>query len=68
MRPEENLRGKREKIPFHLAMKKSLVTFGSVESQQSEGAEARLQGGKDRVRGSGGGLSFQDMKIERMLA
>lgn len=46
------------------------MTFRSVVSQWSDKGRVRLQEGKDRVTGSGSGLSFQDVKIEggRMLA
>ena len=42
VRSTEKSRGKREQIPLNLAMRKSLVTSGSVESQWSDKGRSQI--------------------------
>lgn len=48
-RSTERLRGKREKIALNVLMRKSLVTFGSVESQWDDKGRSQIAGRRDGV-------------------
>jgi hypothetical protein len=48
---QRRLRGKRERTPMHSAMRKSLVTFGSVESQWSDKGRNQIARREERVGG-----------------
>lgn len=49
-------------------MRKSLVTFASVESQWSDKGRSQIARGKDRVGGPEPDCSFKTVKVERMVA
>lgn len=57
----ERSRVKWEKIPMHLAMRKSLVTFGSVESHWSDKGRSQIVRREGPSRGSGSDLLFQEL-------
>lgn len=54
-------------MPLDLAMRKSLVTFGSVESQWNDKGRSQIARREGQSGGSGSGLFFQDCE-NRMLA
>jgi len=56
----ERLRGTKEQTPLNLAMRKSLVTFGSVESRWSDKGRSQIVRREGPSGGSGTGLFFQD--------
>lgn len=59
----KRLRGKREKIALNLVMRKSLVTFGSVESQWNDKGRSQIAGRRDRVGGPEVHSSFKIVKV-----
>lgn len=60
VRSKERLRGTKEQTPLNLAMRKSLVTFGSVESWWSDKGRSQIARREGPSGGSGTGLFFQD--------
>ena len=60
VRSKKRLRGTKEQTPLNLAMRKSLVTFGSAESQWRDKGRSQIARREGPGGGSGTGLFFQD--------